>query len=183
MMGSTQLQQLSQPQQRSFTSTSRKSRRFFRPASVVAARTKSKAVKPDLSLAAAMPLSFEQMDNSTLVTLANMGNETAITEMLIRHIMTVDRVAHTEATETFQKISKVNRDGMYLLTLPYQVGIATALIAGFGSFPLVFDLGTAEWFNTHYVTTDVPESEDLETMLEVGAWTWNCTCIVSVGNH
>lgn len=38
---------------------------------------------------------------------------------------------------------------------------------------MCFNLDVAKWFNTHYVTTDVPGVEDLETMLEVGAWTWN----------
>eukprot|EP00980_Cylindrotheca_fusiformis_P012932 scaffold3235_cov83-Cylindrotheca_fusiformis.AAC.3 len=31
----------------------------------------------------------------------------------------------------------------------------------------------AIWFNDLYVTTDIPEPRDLETRLEVGAWTWN----------
>jgi len=29
------------------------------------------------------------------------------------------------------------------------------------------------WFNEHFVTTSIPENEDLETMLEVGSWAWN----------
>jgi hypothetical protein len=28
-------------------------------------------------------------------------------------------------------------------------------------------------FNEAFVTTDVPEPEDLETVLEVGSWSWN----------
>lgn len=61
----------------------------------------------------------------------------------------------------------------FLLGLPYKLGMATAVTAGFASFPLVFHLDTVEWFNTHYVTTDVPEPQDLETVLEVGSWAWN----------
>merc|ERR1711988_804510 len=38
---------------------------------------------------------------------------------------------------------------------------------------MVFDLGTALWFNEYFVTADVAEPEDLETPLEVGIWTWN----------
>ena len=56
---------------------------------------------------------------------------------------------------------------MILLSLPYQIGIGMGVTAAFASIPLVFDLSTAEWFNKLYVTTDVPEPEDLETMLEV----------------
>ena len=53
------------------------------------------------------------------------------------------------------------------------MGIASALIAGFGSIPMCFDLHTTLWFNEGYVTTDVPEAKDLETWLEVGSWSWN----------
>ena len=35
-----------------------------------------------------------------------------------------------------------------------------------------FDLPTATLFNQAFVTTDVPPAEDLETILEVGSWTW-----------
>lgn len=126
-----------------------------------------------MELAQSMPLHFREMDNSTLVTLGTLGEQNALREMLTRHIMTVDRVPYEQACEKFAEIDKVNYEGMYLLTLPYKVAMVTALTAGFASFPLVFDLGTAEWFNTNFVTTDVPGSEDLETMLEVGAWTWN----------
>jgi len=37
----------------------------------------------------------------------------------------------------------------------------------------VFHLGTVEWFNEIFVTADVPPEKDLETWLEVGAWSWN----------
>jgi hypothetical protein len=43
---------------------------------------------------------------------------------------------------------------------------------GLYAFPMVFDLYTASYFNTLYVTTDIPEPKDLETVLEVGNWTW-----------
>ena len=48
-----------------------------------------------------------------------------------------------------------------------EVGILSAVAMGFGSLPMVFDFNLAVWFNHHYVTTDVPEPEDLETWLEV----------------
>lgn len=38
---------------------------------------------------------------------------------------------------------------------------------------MVFDLETVLNFNEWAVTTDVPDDEDLETPLEVGAWAWN----------
>lgn len=94
--------------------------------------------------------------------------------MVIRDIMCKDRISYDEATnDVFKEIEKKNGEFKFALSLPYQIGIGMALTAGLASIPLVFDLHTAEWFNTHFVTTDVPEPEDLETMLEVGSWTWN----------
>jgi len=46
-------------------------------------------------------------------------------------------------------------------------------VAGALSIPLVFHLPTAKWFNEQYVTMDYPQASDLDTWLEVGAWTWN----------
>jgi hypothetical protein len=56
---------------------------------------------------------------------------------------------------------------MFVLSLPYQIGIAASLTAGFASIPLCFHLPTAEWFNMYYVTTDVPEPKDLRR-----PWKW-----------
>mmetsp|Transcript_8966 Transcript_8966/g.16118 ORF Transcript_8966/g.16118 Transcript_8966/m.16118 type:complete len:113 (-) Transcript_8966:129-467(-) len=38
---------------------------------------------------------------------------------------------------------------------------------------MVFDVDTAMWFNRKFVTMDIPEPSELDTWLEVGAWTWN----------
>ena len=77
------------------------------------------------------------------------------------------------ACEIFSEIETENKKLYSSNSLPYKLGIFTATTAGFASFPLCFDLGTAKWFNTNFVTTDVPEPADLETILEVGSWTWN----------
>ena len=87
--------------------------------------------------------------------------------------MSVDDVDYDQATETLEEIAKFNRDAMTAYKIPYFIGIGGGMIAAFGSLPMVFDLHTAMWFNEIYVTTDVPEQRDLETMLEVGSWTWN----------
>lgn len=128
---------------------------------------------PNMDIARSMPLTFSELDNGTLITLGRMGDHEAHIEILKRHIMVVDNVSYEEANQTFLEIAKKNEEGKYLLTVPYRIGIYTALAAGFASFPLVFHLSTAEWFNQYYVTTDLPSAEDLETWLEVGAWTWN----------
>jgi len=87
--------------------------------------------------------------------------------------MSVDEVSYTEASETFDKINTSVHKFSTVATLPYKLGIGTAVTAGFASFPMCFHLGFANWFNEYFVTTDVPEPRDLETVLEVGSWTWN----------
>jgi len=37
----------------------------------------------------------------------------------------------------------------------------------------VFSETIAKSFNDYFVTTDVPPSSELDTLLEVGSWTWN----------
>lgn len=39
-----------------------------------------------------------------------------------------------------------------MYTLPYRIGITTALVAAFGSIPMIFDIDTVLLFNEHYVT-------------------------------
>lgn len=129
--------------------------------------------KPDLLKAQLMPLSMQEMDNSILVTLGELGHYRARIEIMKRHIMCQDRANYEQACEKYKIISKKNRENMYLLSLPYHIGMGVAVAAGLIALPMVFHLPTAEWFNTHYVTTDVPVPADLETLLEVGSWTWN----------
>ena len=129
--------------------------------------------KPTMDIAHAMAIDYPQMDNQSLITIAAMDNHEARSEVLKRHIMTVDKVSYDKACITFITIATENRRGMALAAFPYQIGFTMATVAAFGSIPMVFDLGTAEWFNEYYVTTDLPEPADLESIMEVGAWTWN----------
>lgn len=94
-------------------------------------------------------------------------------EVLKRHIMATDKVTYEQACEKYKIIAMKNREMMYLLSLPYQVGIGVALLSGALSLPLVFHRATADWFNKNFVTSPIPEPEDLETVLEIGAWAWN----------
>lgn len=114
-----------------------------------------------------------QFDNDTLVMLAVSGNQDAVKERMIREIMSVDEVEWDEAQEKFYEIEAANKSWMGLATFPYKAGIAGATVAAFATFPLCFDLETAKWFNDNFVTADVADPEDLETILEVGSWTWN----------
>ena len=129
--------------------------------------------EPTMEMAKTMPLNCKEMANSDLVMLGEMKSVSALKEILIRHIMSVDHCSYNDAEAVFQKIADKNREGMWLLTLPYKVGIVVAVTAAAGSFPMVFDIETVKWFNELYVTMDVPEPRDLETPLEVSTWSWN----------
>jgi hypothetical protein len=120
-----------------------------------------------------MSRSYRTFPNDVLLTAAIMGDQEAREERLIREIMAVDGVSWHDAQPRFDEIEAANRRGLFMSTLPYKMGVFTALLFGFGSIPMIFELNTALWFNEAYVTTDVPEARDLETPLEVGSWTWN----------
>jgi len=119
------------------------------------------------------PLTVHDMDNKTLVSLAANENHEARKEVLKRHIMIVDKIDYSEAEETFLKIANKNDERLFFLQFPYYVGIFLSAGAAAASFPLVFGYDTVVWFNYYCVTADVPPKEDLETMLEVGSWSWN----------
>lgn len=130
--------------------------------------------KPTVDIAKMMPVGMAEMNNETLVTIAALGNHEARAEVLVRHIMSVDDIEYDDAFSKFEEIAQANRDATSKLAVyPYFMGIGVGMVAAFGSLPMVFDLNTALWFNADYVTTDVPEPRDLETILEVGSWTWN----------
>jgi len=128
---------------------------------------------PSLEDADAMRIEYSSLDNTTLVTLSKLNNYNAASEVLKRHVMSVKRVTYAEAHNIFQEIQKTDRKMQTIHSIPYKIGIFTSLGAGFISIPLVFNKTSVSWFNQHYVTTDVPEPKDLETMLEVGTWSWN----------
>jgi hypothetical protein len=128
--------------------------------------------KPHLGLVDTLPMSVREMDNANLAVLASLRHHDARKEVLKRHIMSIDRVSYDEAEIVFRKIQAKHAEFNNVLSVPYRIGVFTALTAGFLSFPMVFHLQTAEWFNALFVTTDVPEPKDIETFLEVGSWTW-----------
>jgi len=154
-----------QQQVRGFKSVPRRSRSGF--------YSQQRIRSPTLTDAKNMPLHPGEMDNVTLVTLGELGNYQARKEILKRHIMCRDRVSYGRACETYAKIRAKNTEYVSLLSLPYKIGITMGVGAACAAIPMVFDLSTAEFFNHHFVTTDIPEPKDLETMWEVGSWTWN----------
>mmetsp|Transcript_29458 Transcript_29458/g.68382 ORF Transcript_29458/g.68382 Transcript_29458/m.68382 type:complete len:264 (-) Transcript_29458:120-911(-) len=136
---------------------------------------RSFASYPTAETAADMQLGneFFEMDNETITLLAAQGDVGATTERLTREIMAVDEVSWDEATVKVDEMKSALNAGLGMRTLPQKVFIGTLIVGGLATFPLCFDLTTAKVFNDACVTADVADPEDLETWLEVGAWTWN----------
>jgi hypothetical protein len=130
------------------------------------------STKPTIEMAKAMPREYHEMSDKMIMRLAVGGNYKACKERMVREVTAVDGVDYATAVAKVDEMSSVNRASNALYKLPYRVGITLALGAGIASFPLVFDISTALWFNDAYVTADVADPEDLETPLEVGMWTW-----------
>merc|ERR1719210_2287665 len=128
---------------------------------------------PSLELARALPVHMHELPNETLYVLAEQGSHEACTERLVRNVMAVDGLEWIAAKSRVNEIANENNKIKWLATFPYKMGLTVAAVAGIGSVPMVFHRGTAQWFNEYYVTTDVPEPKDLETIWEVGSWTWN----------
>lgn len=128
---------------------------------------------PTLEEARKLPRAMCELDNVTLFILAEQGCNEACYERLIREIMAVDGVEWFEAAKTAKKMQEVNRAVLSWTTLPYKIGISVGVVSAFGCYPMIFHVGCAKWFNRNFVTMEVPVKEDIETWLEVGAWTWN----------
>jgi len=62
-------------------------------------------------------------------------------------------VYREQAHPQFLNIVKANRSGLFMATLPYKLGIFSAVAAGFVSLPMIFEINTVLWFNELYVTT------------------------------
>jgi hypothetical protein len=72
--------------------------------------------------------------------------------------MASDNIQWADAEKIFLKILESNRKGLFLATLPYKIGITAALVAGFASIPMIFELNTVMWFNELYVTSGQPRT-------------------------
>ena len=134
--------------------------------------TKFSDNKPTIEYAKVMPSSYAEMKHENIIQLCVEGSCGARVEALTRHIMAVDDVSYEEAKETLKEMDKIVHELMHLEYVPYHLGIGTAVVTGTAAFPLIFHRGTAEWFNEKFVTAEVPEAADLETIWEVGGWTW-----------
>jgi len=128
--------------------------------------------KPTLAYAKIMPSKYSSMKHEQILQLCVEGSQPARREALIRNIMAVDSIEYSDAAAKVRKMSIDNRSVMHLEYSPYHIGMGAALAGGAISFPLVFDKNAVIWFNEKFVTAEVPPIEDLETMWEVGSWSW-----------
>lgn len=128
--------------------------------------------KPTLEYARQMKTSHSSMTNTDIIHLSSEGDVGARQEALIRNIMSVDSVEHDKASLVLQEILRTNKSLMHGHSIPYVAGLVVTLTAGTVSVPLVFDKTTATWFNDRFVTMDPPAPGEVETILEVGSWTW-----------
>lgn len=120
-----------------------------------------------------MPRDLSSLPNEIVVTLAIQENHVAREEMLRREIMAVDDVDWETASK---KILEMKRSVRHILkwgTLPYHFGACAAVIASVASIPLVFGHDSVEAFNDAFVTMETLPENELDTWLEVGAWSWN----------
>ncbi|EKX42616.1 hypothetical protein GUITHDRAFT_111299 [Guillardia theta CCMP2712] len=128
---------------------------------------------PTIELSQQMAREYHQMSNDALLMYVAQGDHDAHRERLLREIMVVDNVTWKDAHKRLNEMEAASKRGMFIATVPFKTGIALGVVGSIAAVPLVFQLDTALWFNEYFVTADVAEPEDLETWLEVGAWTWN----------
>lgn len=58
-----------------------------------------------------------------------------------------------DAEVKFLDIVAENRRGLWMATLPYKLGIFTAITVATVSIPMIFEINTVLWFNELYVTS------------------------------
>lgn len=128
--------------------------------------------KPTIAEARRLPREYFEFPDHVLLTMAANFDHDARRERLTREIMAIDEVDWDAAQGRVALIGQATHEHIGMYIAPFKVVIYTSLLAGFASFPLCFHLDTVKWFNDVFVTTDVAKPEDLETILEVGSWSW-----------
>ena len=76
-----------------------------------------------------------------------MGDQNANEERLIREIMSVEDLSWKDAQPIFAEMLIQNRKYNFLIKLPYNIGLFSALTVGFMSYPFIFNFECVNWFN------------------------------------
>lgn len=120
-----------------------------------------------------MAVHYCELSNEALSLMAVRNVHGARKERLLREIMRVDNVDWIQANAKHHEINIINDQKTWLLKLPYNFGIFTATVSGILSIPMVFHRDTAIWCNNNFVCIEQPPIEELQTMWQVGGWTWS----------
>lgn len=128
---------------------------------------------PTVAQSQEAPQAFRELSHEAIYVLAERGDHLASEERLRRNVMAVDGIDYSAAGKKMREIRASSVKYVGLATVPYKVGIAAALVTGVGSVPMVFEYNLASWFNDNFATEEVPPIEELQTVYEIGTWTWN----------
>ena len=138
-------------------------------AAAVASRASTDNRYPTRDECRSQPRSHSEFPCDTLLLLAAHGDHGACTERLVREVMLVEELDWPTARRQVEAMEDANAPS----EAPGNAAAAVTVAAACAALPMTFSKDTALWFNKHYVTAEVPPSSDLDTWLEVGAWTWN----------
>jgi len=113
-----------------------------------------------------------KLPSEDLYTLCQAPIWNAHKEQMIREIMKKDSTneinAKLRCREMFEQVRYLRK----IQQTPFIMGLGAWLGAAYWAVPNTFGLHTTLNFNENYVTTQVPQPEDLETVFEVGTWSW-----------
>lgn len=127
---------------------------------------------PTIEEARQLPKAMCELSADTLYVLAEQGHHDACTERLVRDVMRTDNIEWKEAALKVKEIRAENRKNNWMAHGPAQAGLLIGSVSAIGSIPMVFSFPVAKWFNQHFVTSELPDPADTETLCEVGMWTW-----------
>jgi len=120
-----------------------------------------------------MPRQLFELSGSELFMLAEQSHAGACREMMRREIMAADNMEYEDTTPRLLEMSELIASTQNKFIWPLKGLIYFAGVSGFVSIPLVFSQTTATAFNDYFVTADPPDVGDADTVLEIGAWSWN----------
>lgn len=116
---------------------------------------------------------MSELAGERVFMLAHGGDVNAKREILRREIMCVDKIPYTATTEVLLEINSKTESALAVQKPATQFLIYFAQFSGWAAIPMVFSLTLVKAFNEKFVTMDLPEPSDLDTILETGSWAWN----------
>lgn len=129
-------------------------------------------VDPDAEWTQERP--YKNYDDETLYLLCKAFQVPKIQEeRMRREIMDIDKCDTSRADLVLSEMSELLHSRAAVYSWPYSLGFVCLGGSLIASMPMVFSKRCAIWFNEAYVTADVPPADDIETLLEIGSWTWN----------